>query len=236
MSVGRFPVSCVTANLELSRYFARIHLWADESPAEESPWFSFAPVQGEDGDRRELTLFCSSRSFAPVRNLQGPESAAGRCGKLMKGAWLPDNELHRDFDLDQGAKFLHHNLLLARDLVSGEGQLDRVPRELVEGYQAAWEVVIDGRLARLSLPGYSLAERRARFSRLFSSAEFCFRTTGRFSSPCGKAGSPQVVTCGRYCGNCPSFEISGPFCRLSPRNAFAFFVLMPQFHGVAHNG
>jgi hypothetical protein len=163
-----FPA--VTANLELSRYFARIHLWADESPAEESPWFSFAPVQGEDGDRRELTLFCSSRSFAPVRNLQGPESAARQVWEAHEGAWLPDNELHRDFDLDQGAKFLHHNLLLARDLVSGEGQLDRVPRELVEGYQAAWEVVIDGRLARLSLPGYSLAERRARFSRLFSSA------------------------------------------------------------------
>ncbi len=163
-----FPA--VTANLELSRYFARIHLWADESPAEESPWFSFAPVQGEDGDRRELTLFCSSRSFAPVRSLQGPEAAARQVWEAREGAWLPDNGQHRDFDLDQGAKFLHHNLLLARDLVSGEGQLDRVPRELVEGYQAAWEVVIDGRLARLSLPGYSLAERRARFSRLFSSA------------------------------------------------------------------
>jgi hypothetical protein len=65
---------------------------------------------------------------------------------------------------------LHHQLLWAGDVLRGELRATDVPTSLVEGFAAAWAVTVDGRLARLDLPGYGLVDRRGRFSRLFSTA------------------------------------------------------------------
>ena len=60
--------------------------------------------------------------------------------------------------------------MLAQDLVRDSVSLSSIPVGQIEAFEAAWEVGVDGRLARAGLPGFSLAERRGIFSSLFSSA------------------------------------------------------------------
>ncbi len=64
--------------------------------------------------------------------------------------------------------FLHHHLLWGHDVLGGGLRSFDVPGLLAEAFAACWAVTVDGRLARRELPGYSLTERRGRFSRLFS--------------------------------------------------------------------
>ena len=56
------------------------------------------------------------------------------------------------------------------DLLSGRLTADEVPPSLVEAFQEAWLITIDGRLQRRGLPHLSAGERRSSFLRLFSPA------------------------------------------------------------------
>jgi len=75
-----------------------------------------------------------------------------------------------DFSLERTDFFLNHHFLTVADLCGDSLTGDEIPVHLAEAFDAAWAVSVDGRLERLHLPGYPMAERRGHFSRLFSSA------------------------------------------------------------------
>lgn len=160
----------VGAALHLQEDFFRVAILAEESSHDEPCWFTFLPGPPDSAERRALELHCSSASFAPLRRRGSGGFPERQVWEAEEGAWVSENSAHVLVDPGRAAIFLHHNLLLAQDLVRGIFSISSVPRGQVEAFQAAWEVVIDGRLARTGRPGFPLAERRAQFSRLFSSA------------------------------------------------------------------
>ncbi len=75
-----------------------------------------------------------------------------------------------DFSSPNAHRFLYQQLLLIRDVLTGDLHPEQVPPSLLEAFQEAWLVTVDGRLQREGLPHLSAAERRMRFLRLFSPA------------------------------------------------------------------
>jgi len=157
-------------DLELDRDFRLITLFADDAPGEDSCWFRMLSPAGGDADGRDLELYFSARALGkprPLRNtiIPGPEIWDAR-----EGAWNGGDFDPLDFSVFRVKIFLYHHILLARDLARGEFSPQAIPAGQVEAFEAAWEVGVDGRLARAGLPGFTLAERRGQFSRLFSAA------------------------------------------------------------------
>ena len=75
-----------------------------------------------------------------------------------------------DFSLPNTQRFLFQQLLLVQDILDGRLHTDTIAPSLVEAFQEAWLVTVDGRLQREGLPHLSAGERRMRFLRLFSPA------------------------------------------------------------------
>ena len=75
-----------------------------------------------------------------------------------------------EFRRPKTERSLFHQLLWVEDLITEAVTPDELPRALVEAFQEGWAVTVDGRLRRRHLPGHSVADRRASFSRLFSRA------------------------------------------------------------------
>ena len=75
-----------------------------------------------------------------------------------------------DFRRPKAERSLFHQLLWVEDLITELITPDELPRALVEAFQEGWAATVDGRLRRRHLPGHSVADRRASFSRLFSRA------------------------------------------------------------------
>ena len=156
--------------LDLGRDFSLINICADDAPEQESCWFKMRPAGRGDDPRLVLDFFCSTRSFSqPGPGRRTVQPARQIWDKQQDPRPTPESN-PQDFSIAQAEVFLHHNLALAQDLARGDLSLDSIPKGQVEAFEAAWEVVVDGRLARAGLPGYSLADRRGIFSRLFSSA------------------------------------------------------------------
>lgn len=65
-------------------------------------------------------------------------------------------------------RWLHRNLLQLDDLLSGRVEPKRVPHERSAGLQAVWDVWTDGRLRARQQPGFTQAERRRIFFRVFA--------------------------------------------------------------------
>lgn len=151
--------------LELARHVSGIHLCLDDLPGG-GAWYN-----REDGpDGVVLRLYCHPDDLA--RGHPG-----GGAGPLTREVWeqapAPREEDLFDpgtADLSRADAFLHHHLMTATDLFEGRVDSRDVPLAVAEAFTAVWAVVVDGRLERAGLPGYGLAERRARFSRLFSAA------------------------------------------------------------------
>jgi hypothetical protein len=156
--------------LDLAEDFRQITVLADDSPREERCWLRVDRVASEDDPRLVLEVHCSTRSLGRARPLEGPLFPTSNAWANREGVWPGEAFDDQDFSVERANVFLHHNLLLARDLVRGEVSPAAIPSGQVEAFEAAWEVVVDGRLARAGLPGYSLAHRRGKFSKLFSSA------------------------------------------------------------------
>jgi hypothetical protein len=160
----------LVADLNLGAVFGRILVCADESPEEETTWFHFPSGRQVAAGELEVEFHCSTSSL--VR--PAPDSAVFRQPAQIwdshEGAWegaLPSPEQFSE----TGARiFFYHNFLLLKDLAQGRIEPRDVPAALITAFETAWEVVVDGRLARSGLPGYALEERRNRFSRTFSSA------------------------------------------------------------------
>jgi hypothetical protein len=157
--------------LDLATDFQAILICADAAPQEEACWFRFQPpASDQTGSRSRLEVYCSAASFAKPEPARSTVYPSRQVWDPHEGAWSGQGFDPEGFSITWAEIFLYHNLLLARDLARGEISLDTIPAGQVEAFEAAWQVVIDGRLSRAGLPGYSLADRRGRFSRLFSSA------------------------------------------------------------------
>ena len=153
-------------NLELEDSLEEIVLCVDDLQDDDAGWLRMDP--GSGSKRPRLTLYCGRTALtAPtpggvpageetyVWDLSVPEAGEVDVASL---------------DAATAMAFLHHQLLLARDLLRCILSPAEVPAGLAETFAAAWDVSLDGRLAREGLPGYALEVRRARFSCLFSSA------------------------------------------------------------------
>lgn len=156
--------------LELGLDFFRITICADDSPEEESCWFRMTSPKLEDEARKALELYCSASSFARMRPAGGTVLPSKQIWDSRAEFWSGEEFDPLDFSVPRAESFLYHNLLLAQDMARGLFSISAIPIGQVEAFEAAWEVVVDGRLARAGLPSYSLADRRGMFSRLFSSA------------------------------------------------------------------
>ena len=156
--------------LGLAADFSQVTILADETAEEEACWFRAIPVLEDGVFGPALELYCSTRSFARHQPVQSTVFPSREVWDAQEGVWEGDSFDPLDFSIARAEMFLYHNLLLAQDLVREVVSLSTIPVGQIEAFTATWEVVVDGRLSRAGWPGYSLADRRGKFSRLFSSA------------------------------------------------------------------
>lgn len=159
-------LAAAARGLRLDERFGAIEICADDLAGQQAAWLHFSP--GADPSLPNLTIYCPPGAFdagaEPVRGLFPSREIWEQAPAPVETG--PTGELSGI----ETERFLHHQLLLARDLADGDLQPAGVPGSLTEAFLAAWSVTIDGRLARRGLPGYDLAFRRGSFSRLFSGA------------------------------------------------------------------
>lgn len=167
--------------LELARHLEGLTLCLDDLAEDERVWISFAapprdrnalPAAAGHGQaaprpHRCATIYCHPGDFCKDRALTASPLAAAMPWQL--GAAPPQlMETAADVSARKAERFFYHQFLLLRDLCDGTVTPGAVPPELAEAFQEAWSVTLDGRLRRALLPGYSQAERRRRFFRVFS--------------------------------------------------------------------
>jgi hypothetical protein len=156
------------ARLELGRYLASLTLWLDDLSADERIWVTAAPAAATPpGDLPGMALWFHADHF--LRD-HAPDGAEGR-GLLaweLRAGPVAEACDPAAFSSRKAERILYHQFLMVRDLRDGTVSPARVPPTGAEAFQEAWAVTLDGRLKRALLPGYSLAERRRRFFRVFS--------------------------------------------------------------------
>ena len=155
--------------LDLFEDFSGIRIYGDDLPGDDDAWYRLEAAAGQD-ELPVLSLFCHGNSFNPSAR---PRDAV----RPLPEVWEQSPAPHEDssgslgeFSAERAAVFLHHHLLTARDVVRGDVGGRNLPARWAEAFDEAWAVYVDGRLARMGLPGYPLAERRGRFARVFSLA------------------------------------------------------------------
>jgi hypothetical protein len=154
--------------LGLPAYLSRLELCLDDLAADERIWLTFGRAGGgaERAAGRRVTLYLHPahllKDRPPVTLLPGAvwEMHEGEAGETVGD---PIAELSRP----KLERFLYHQLLALRDLCDGTVGPAALPRPLTHAFQEVWAVTVDGRLRRERLPGFSAAERRRRFSRVF---------------------------------------------------------------------
>lgn len=153
-------------NLELDGHLEEVALCVDDLTADDTGWLRLDP--GPESGVYRLTVYCGGAALAASG--PGGQSTRGEVYAWERPTPMQEEMGAEDVDAVAAAAFVHHQLLLARDLMTRDLDPALVPDSLAETFAAAWDVVLDGRLARTGLPGYALEIRRARFSNLFSSA------------------------------------------------------------------
>jgi len=160
-------VLAAVQHLELENELSTVVICCDDLPDGDDGWLRVDPG-GPAAAGPVLTVYCAPAVFSdPGRGAVEPGRA------VWEQAAAPRDEepfVTARFSPAETNAFLHHQLALAADLLHGRVVPELVPAALAEAFAAAWDVVVDGRLQRAGLPGYSQGRRRARFSRLFSSA------------------------------------------------------------------
>jgi hypothetical protein len=156
------------AALGLSGDFSGLRLCADDLPGSGNAWYRVGPGTVADA-APVLVLFCHRDCFGPAAR---PGGAVDPPRPVWEQTPAPPSAAGSPvvFDAERAAVFLHHHLLMARDLVRGDIVGRNLPAALAEAFTEAWAVTVDGRLARQGLPGFPLAERRGRFALVFSPA------------------------------------------------------------------
>ena len=155
--------------LDLARDISSIRICGDYLPGEDGVWYRLEPGSGPN-ELPVLVLFCHGGCF-------------GRLGHRSDSVYPPravweqspppvdeSGGAEAGFSVERSAIFLHHHLLTVRDLVRGDVAGRNLPPDKAEAFAEVWAVCVDGRLTRQGLPGYPLAERRGRFSQVFSPA------------------------------------------------------------------
>ncbi len=162
------------SSLDLDADFFFLEVMADDDSAASGevnePWLRLVKSPEPHEERLAGTLFCSRECFCQSfsrNNGVFPAVEVWDQAPAPRGNECPEVG---EFSVSNSASFLHHELLLAQDLAREELDPTLIPANLIEAFAAAWAVVVDGRLSRKGLPGYEMAQRRSRFSRLFSSA------------------------------------------------------------------
>jgi hypothetical protein len=160
--VGEGAYSALAA-LDMESALDRLVICADDLAGDDDAWVQ--PVRGARG--REITIYCHPDAFLAPRATAAPPGAVWDC----PGPVTPETQVDAgDYSRTRAGAFLHHQLLVIRDLLRRELDPSLVPAGLAEAFAATWAIGVDGRLDRAGLPGYPLAERRRRFTRLFSQA------------------------------------------------------------------
>ncbi|MBE0567632.1 MAG: hypothetical protein IH621_16875 [Krumholzibacteria bacterium] len=180
-------------HLELERELSAVVICCDDLPDGDDGWLRLDPAAA--GERRPvLTVFCAPRAFAdPGR---GPVEPGPAIWEQRRAPWNEGAPLPERFSPAETNAFLHHQFALAADLLRGRVLPELVPAALAEGFAAAWDVVLDGRLERAGLPAYTQAVRRARFSRLFATAGVLMPGHWQIFQSLwdgGLAGAPEVL-------------------------------------------
>jgi len=160
----RERLTVAVAGLELAGTYGAVQIVADDLPGDDDAWYRLLP--GPDGP--ELAISCHVDSFCRRRHLQTTVYPVRPIWDQFEAPLIPQIPDESTYSAQRTDMFLHHHLLTVEDLRQGTLHGDEIPRRLVEAFAAVWAVAVDGRLARRHLPGYEMAERRSRFSRLFS--------------------------------------------------------------------
>ena len=160
----------LVADLHLDRDFSRVLVCVDDAPDEETTWFRFPAGGGAEGRLVPVEFHCSTGSLVRRRQRGATFHQPAQVWDGREGQWQGELPAADDFSRDHSRAFFYHNFLFIRDLARGEVNPGAVPTAQAASFETAWEVVVDGRLHRAGLPGYSLEDRRGRFSKMFSSA------------------------------------------------------------------
>ena len=155
-------------SLDLAADFFSFSVVADDFPDSPEPWLRLFQSSDPAETRLGAVLFCAETCFS---HFLPAASTVLISAEIWDQAPAPSQ--HTRFDLKSFSEvktqaFLHHELLLARDLARSEVVPSALANGQVEAFSAIWAVTVDGRLARLGLPGYTMTERRSQFSHLFS--------------------------------------------------------------------
>ncbi len=155
--------------LGLARDVSGIRICGDDLPGQDGVWYRLQPGSGPD-ELPVLVLFCHGGCFG--RRRRGSDSVYPPRAVWEQSPPPVDESggAEAEFSVERSAIFLHHHLLTVRDLVRGDVAGRNLPPDMAEAFAEAWAVCVDGRLSRQGLPGYPLAERRGRFSQVFSPA------------------------------------------------------------------
>ncbi len=157
-------------SLDLAADFLSFTVVGDDFPDAPEPWLRLEESNDPDEPLIIGTLFCGEGFFC---RSNGAANAIYPPVEVWDQAPAPGGANPFDktsFSSSRTEIFLHHELLMAQDLVRGEIAPAAIAAGQVEAFSSLWAVVIDGRLSRMGLPGYSQADRRSRFSRLFACA------------------------------------------------------------------
>jgi hypothetical protein len=154
--------------LGLEAELSALEISADDLAGTEEAWLR--PRPGPAGGPPALSIYCHPDVFGVPRAATSTVFPSRAVWERPDPASVDSHLTAAGFSRVRADAFLHHQLLWAGDVLRCELRPTDVPASLAEGFAAAWAVTVDGRLARLDLPGYGLVDRRGRFSRLFSTA------------------------------------------------------------------
>jgi len=154
------------ARLELGDRLTSIRLVADAMGADDRAWFRLA----REGAGWRLDLWFDPEQVLQDRPGRGPLTPETREWQLGPIPSEADAPAPVEFSAPNAQRFLYQQLMLVSDVLDGRLDTTTVPPSLVEAFQEAWVIGIDGRLQRLGLPHLSAGERRTSFLRLFAPA------------------------------------------------------------------
>ena len=140
----------------------------DDQGVVSAPWLGYGDPDAT-GDRG-LVLYCSRETFFASNPRGLPVGLAPEIWEQRSAPRDPAPPSPQDFSPVPSACFLHHHFLFAEDFLTRTIDPAIVPPALLEGFQEAWAVTVDGRLDSRGLPCFSRAERRGLFSRTFAAA------------------------------------------------------------------
>ena len=152
--------------LALEPLLPALEICADDLAGSEDAWLRLR--RGVAGEPPGLSIYCHPDVFGPLRPATGTVYPPRAVWESPGPARVEQPLTAAAFSRARADAFLHHHLLWGHDVLGGGLRSFDVPDLLAEAFAACWAVTVDGRLARRELPGYTLTERRGRFSRLFS--------------------------------------------------------------------